>query len=362
MQPAVFDFILSPAANPHGTQDTSVLRFDHAGQKSPALMPPSGQQASWLVDVLPLEENRTLFSPIAQPSLPVPFLCFGIPRLPCRVARSYWPAQAARKTLERDLYFARAPPRRGHHATRTVINARVTIRTEEPEVPSEFPPTRLFLDDIEEIVRILREFLETRKMDSRSTVEDLKLKVRFSTGGKQCDDILDLPKIAKSNRELSISITKGDWPQTSLRFHPWFGTFWRSSGLTKEDTWSAFHKLQTVFQKRTRGWSALFRSLPSWLVWFLWTVAVSLLPLLRFPLYKLMPHRAAYAIVLLSYGTIITAAVIGARHTTLVLRHSWDPPPIRQYVKDKLIPVIIGALLGIGGTILAMYLRHKFWP
>ena len=242
----------------------------------------------------------------------------------------------------------------------------MTIRTKEPDVPSEFPPARLFLDDIEEIVHILQEFIESRKTDSRSTVEDLKMTLRFSTGGKECDDVRDLPKIAKSNRELSISVARGGWPETSLRFDPWFDTMWRSSGLTKEDTWSAFHKLDAVFQKRKRHWSALFRSLPWWVKWPPLYVFGPLFPLLRFPLYKLMSHRAADATVLLSYGVIImaiiTAALMGARHTTLALRHSWDPSPFRQYVKDKLIPVVVGALIGIAGTILGLYLRHKFWP
>lgn len=119
------------------------------------------------------------------------------------------------------------------------------------------------IDDIEEIVRILRELIESRKINP--SAEDPEIKVNFSTRGKECDDVQDLPKIAKSNRELSISVTKGDWPQTSLRLHPWFGTFWRSSGLTREDTWYAFHKLEAVFQKRKRHWSTLVRSLPWWL-------------------------------------------------------------------------------------------------
>jgi len=96
----------------------------------------------------------------------------------------------------------------------------VTIRTEEPDLPSEFPPARLFLDDIEEIVRILQEFLETRKMDSRSTVEDLKMKVTFSTGGNECDDVHDLPKIGKSNRVLRVSVARGVPPAAILVFRP----------------------------------------------------------------------------------------------------------------------------------------------
>jgi hypothetical protein len=40
----------------------------------------------------------------------------------------------------------------------------VTIRTKEQEVPGEFPPAKLFLNDIEEIVDILKELIESREL------------------------------------------------------------------------------------------------------------------------------------------------------------------------------------------------------
>jgi hypothetical protein len=254
------------------------------------------------------------------------------------------------------------PPQPGHRASRAAINAHVTIRTKEPGVPEEFPPARLFLDDIEEIVRILREFIESRETGSHSSVEDLKIKVRFSTGGKECDDIQDLPKIAKSNRELSIEVARGRWVEAYLRCHPWLGTLWWSMGHSQEDKWSAFRKVQPVFQKRSRRWSTLLHSLPWWLVLPLWTAPIGAVLLLMPLLYNLMSHRAAHTIQALMEGIIFTVMVIGARHTTLTLRNSWDPSPLRQYMKDKLIPVIAGTLLGIAGTALTLYLRHKYWP
>jgi hypothetical protein len=236
----------------------------------------------------------------------------------------------------------------------------VTIRTEDPDVPSEFPPARLFLDDIEEIVRILREFLESRKMGSHSTVEDLKISVRLSAGGKESDDVQELPKITKNNRELNISLTRGDWSQTSLHFHPWFGTLWRSLGLTKEDTWSAYHKLHTVFEKRPRRWSALLRSIPWWLTWSI-CIGVTLLFPFVLPFVRFQGHNLT-----LWYGTCITvlviASVTGARHTTVVLRHSWEPSALRQELLHKLPLIVITSLLTFLLTLLGFYLKHKYWP
>ena len=238
----------------------------------------------------------------------------------------------------------------------------MTIRTKEPYVPDEFPPARLFLDDIEEIIRILREFLETRKMDSRSTVEDLKMSLKFSSAGKECDDLEDLPKIAKSNREFTISLTKGDWPQQTLRFHPWLGTMWLSSGLNTEDTWSAFHKLEAIFKKRPRRWSSMLRSIPWWQVWTLWFAAMWSPPFLAPQLHNLMPHLTVGGITLLLYTIIVTAAIIGLRHTTIVFRHSWAPSPLRQELLQKLPLIIITSALTFLLTLLGFYLKHKYWP
>jgi hypothetical protein len=231
--------------------------------------------------------------------------------------------------------------------------------TKEEDVPSEFPPARLFLDDIEEIVRIFRELVESRNVGSRSTVEDLKTKVWFSTAGEECDEIQDLPKIAKSYRQLNINVSRGSWPQTTLRLSPTY-TMWVPTGFSKEETWAAFRKLQPIFKKRKRLWSTFLHSFPWWLSTPVVCAFLLLFP--QTPLEKLMPRNVAGAIMLLLYVLIFIAIALGARSTYLTPRYSWDPSPFRHYLKDKLIPVVTGALLGIGGTILTLFLRHKYWP
>jgi hypothetical protein len=237
----------------------------------------------------------------------------------------------------------------------------MAIRTKEEDVPSEFPRARLFLDDIEEIVRIFRELIESRKLGPLSTADDPKIKVRFSTAGEECDDIKDLPKIAKRFRDLKIEVTRGNWVETSLTLHPMHSR-WSSWGLSKEDTWSAFHKLQPVFKKRIRLWGSLLQSLPWWAGWPLWLAFLWLFPEIDHPLAKLMPQRAAIVTALFLYAFGILAVAFGSRETYLTPRYSWEPSPVRHYLKEKLVPVVVGTVLGIGGTILGLYLRHKFWP
>lgn len=239
----------------------------------------------------------------------------------------------------------------------------MAIWTKEEHVPDELPPARLFLDDIKEVVGILRGSVETKNINSQFPVEDLKVKVIFSTGGKECDEVEDLPKIAKRIRELRVSVFgKGSWPETSLRFHAWFGTFWDSPGLTKGQDWETFRKLESVFRKRTRSWSAFARSLPAWLRILLWVAVVWLTPLLRFPLRRVVSHEVADWTTLAVYVAALVASALAFRHTTIVLHHSWESSPVRHYMKDKIVPIVVGAILGVGGTILGLYLKHRYWP
>jgi hypothetical protein len=73
----------------------------------------------------------------------------------------------------------------------------VTIRTKEAEIPCEFPPARLFLDDIEEIVRILVAATENRKREGELHEDPAKTRLTLTIKDRACDEVQDLPKIAK---------------------------------------------------------------------------------------------------------------------------------------------------------------------
>ncbi len=74
--------------------------------------------------------------------------------------------------------------------------------------------------------------------------------------------------------------------------------------------------------------------------------------------------RPVTGVLLSLFGILVGVPVWRAsyHHTTAVFSHSSTPSPLAHYVKEKLIPVIVGAFIGIGGTILTLYLRHKYWP
>jgi|SRR5690348_7556406 len=236
----------------------------------------------------------------------------------------------------------------------------MAIRTTEKDVPHEFPPARLFLDDIQEIVSILEE-LETKGKARPDTKAAAPSALLSAGGGQECDDVQELPKIAKWNSDITIVIGNDYWPNTSLHIHPLYGSSWRGIGFTKEASWNAYHRLEAVFRRRNAKWPSLAHSLPWWIKGIGGIAIVFSFALLADYLRK-AGVEYSLRIGVLSAILIILAVLVfsGARHTSVVLRNSWEPSPIWTYFKDKIIPVTVGAGIGVAGTLLVQHL-NKLW-
>src|SRR5437867_6341929 len=124
----------------------------------------------------------------------------------------------------------------------------VTIRTKEPAVPGEFPPARLVLNDIEEIVRTLVD--AHKNPDIPPLGEDAKIKVTFAIKDQVCDEVEELPKIANKTNELSIQL---EW-ESGITAN--YLSFYRGSthlstfSLAEEGQLRLYHKLMPIFQRR----------------------------------------------------------------------------------------------------------------
>lgn len=232
----------------------------------------------------------------------------------------------------------------------------MTIRT-EPEVPDEFPPARLFLDDIEEITRILAEAIE------KLPDQDEKITVKFSIKDQVCDEVQELPKIARKTSDLSISVTlSGDeYSDSTLRIgHTSFLCF---AGFTREQELNMFYKLAPIFERRNLRLRKFLRSHP--------VVAVSLGGLsfggaaAIVPLVELLTHKSsmlATACGLLSMAIFIAILASMYLGSTVIMRPSSEPSPLRQELVHKFPLVAMSSLLTFLLTLLGLYLKHKYWP
>ena len=284
------------------------------------------------------------------------------------------PARAESNQLRKKRWKAR------HRVPRTDINAvHVTIRTKEAEVPSEFPPARLFLDDIEEIVRILLEATENRNAPSRQRADrlarniadvgqspplalDFKTTVTLAIKDQVCDQVRELSKVAKKTSELSLTIASHPWgPDTSLTFSK-SGARLRALAFTRDEQLNIFHKLAPVFKRRNLWLATLnhrYSNLFGVLTLALWfCAAIPALTLLN----KQVPTTRAILVGLPAAAIIITVLATGSNHNSIVMRRFSEPSPLSQGLPQKILLVVISSALTFLLTLLGFYLKHKYWP
>jgi hypothetical protein len=238
----------------------------------------------------------------------------------------------------------------------------VTIRTKEPEVPSEFPPARLFLDDIEEIVRTLVDANKSHNPYA-SQDEDAKLRVEFTIKDQVCDEVEELPEIAKKTTELSIQLEwESGYIANSLRFYK-DGSMLSTYVLTREGHLSLFHKLAPIFKRRNLWLRTLVHSHRESSLALIIASCFTVATVVAMFIFKPPNHQArTIAFGLLLVSIIITLSATLYRHTIIIMRHSSEPSPLRQELLQRAPLAAISSVLTFLLTLLGFYLKHKYWP
>jgi hypothetical protein len=227
----------------------------------------------------------------------------------------------------------------------------MTIWHEAKPVPNILPASRLYLEDIEEIVTILLH-------------DGLGERVTFKIGKELCDDIKDLPKIARRTIDFEISV---EGPKYSGRFIVnRVITYWGTRGLPREEAWSDFRKLEAVFERRKLHWKSLLHRTPQAMSLVGGLIGLSLIVAV-FLDFTRRSRGVVGEIVFQSMFILQMALAAGLyRHSIVIMRDSWDHEAAREDLRTRIVagsvPALIGAAIGFSGALLAVYLRHKYWP
>ena len=240
----------------------------------------------------------------------------------------------------------------------------MTVRTIEADVPSEFPPARLFLDDIEEIVRILVEAIEGGKEVPNRPGQNAKTQVTFTIKDQECDDVQELPKIAPRTTRLSIAVAAQDWlPSATLGFSRLSASL-SLYGFTRERKLSIYHSLSPVFKRRKR-WSATLAHPLRVLALTLLALLILIMIVVLFTLPSLSHTlRMLGDIVMGLLAVAVAAAAVATTwdRSIIILRPSSERSALRQEMVSRALPVAIGCVLTFLLTVLGMYIKHKYWP
>lgn len=236
----------------------------------------------------------------------------------------------------------------------------MTIHRLKQPVPEELPPAKLYIDDLEEILRVVR-----RAMVANVDGYDVKYQ-SLRVGDMDCDEIEDLTKLEKrSTREFVFAMKQGE-----CTFYLSLGrsTVWRCSGFSHEEEWLLYHELEDIFRPRRYRWRVFCRELLGFknvvLYPILFLIALSVLIAWLEPNQRLQAHEplriyTAIALTLLA-GLPVLYGVI--QNSTIVLERFSAHAAARRALGEKLIPDALKILIGFAFGLLADYLKHRWWP
>lgn len=140
---------------------------------------------------------------------------------------------------------------------RTGKLSRMVKRRQEERPPLELPPAKLFLDDLEELVRL---FTEAAKREGILS-EDNPPKVTYQVGIWECDTPDDLKDLGKAKDQFHLQVentqqTFGVGIYISFDRFAWTGGF----NFTPAGEWALYGQLRALFEKRKRPWYPRRRS------------------------------------------------------------------------------------------------------
>ena len=241
------------------------------------------------------------------------------------------------------------------------------LRQKEPQPEIRLPPAKLYLDDIEQIIRILTEALGNEQ-DSSGGVEPVEL--LFQIHDHTTDDIHDLSKIHPDHtHDFYVDVRKAHGGHASVTINK-SNAVWYSFGSATDDDWGLFHKLEALFEARKRPWKKLLHAhskVSNWLYGAtsaLLFVALGPLAALRFvpriPTWFPWTPLVLFIVIL---AALVISLRVGLSSHSIVIFHNRADHASRgqeQAVKTllEIFKLVIGFLLGA----LTLYLKHKYWP
>lgn len=238
----------------------------------------------------------------------------------------------------------------------------MAIHPFDQEVPARLPAAKLYLDDVEEIVRILTEAeAKSEKANYGQTQPQIELEVE----DQKCDELADLPKVHPPvARNFLVGIDRTGF-HAYVRLSTSHST-WNVYGLGTDEQWGLFHKLERVFEARRRPWKNLLhshRGLSYALEGASSAMFVSLLSLAVLTFGRVSRGRTDAIIVwVVLCGALAIALWLGLKtHSIVILQTRSHHFSERHQTAWRVVPDIVKLVLAFLLGLVAEYMRHRFW-
>jgi hypothetical protein len=245
----------------------------------------------------------------------------------------------------------------------------MTILVKQEAVPSDLPPANLYLDDIEEVLRIFRALGQPSEAENSEVRHQ---RVYFDLGDEVCDDISDLEKIGGRAAFLTVRLI-----MTGPHFRQEFGlridrvsTSWINLGSEEENEWKAYRRLKALFDLRKRKWRAFvddFRALTLLATGGM----VALLSLVGVVLRQHVAVKPSITITPVWISALFAALFVFLtfrNHSVVQLRRRPTRATLGDMIRRNevwlaaILGAVAGAIAGGAATVVAERLIRKWWP
>jgi hypothetical protein len=209
------------------------------------------------------------------------------------------------------------------------------------EVPRDLPHAHLYLDDLEQIAKIL---LDAHK----GPLAELKeaARITYSIGNSEMDSIDDLQVLGGSARKIKIKL--GDrYADVSLEFYRFIKPTIALYGLPDGDRWAVYARIKSIFDQRQLQIKNVIEDLPGWLKVLSYSLVI-LFPNVVIPLGGLSLLTFCILVAYAVFFAFLTFTLFRSSRVFFVRSHEKvkiSSAARRGYARD-LIFLAIGALLG----------------
>jgi hypothetical protein len=227
------------------------------------------------------------------------------------------------------------------------------------ELPTELPPARLYLDDVEGLVDIFREAAAHQSWEPLGG--EAQPRVSYQIGEYTCDTIDELRSLGNEAANFRIAVGKRGGYKVQITVERLFSSV-SSFGISEEEQWAVYAKVRAVFENRSVRWKSVLHGIP----WWLWLTAILLMNVLG-----IVSGRKPASVALRGWDVASALAILTLlvllvyegyfKSVVLVLRYSHES-------KDRLStlkswgPYLLAGVLGAVGTKLVEKIFQLLWP
>jgi hypothetical protein len=221
---------------------------------------------------------------------------------------------------------------------------RLAIKPLPHSIPTELPPAKLYLDDINEILQIL-------------TDSSADCQASFVAGKSKCDTLDDLKDLRGRTTHFVMDISSAGKHQT-LELTPAVTRIHIYEIGDQLAAWSKYVNVAAIFERRKLRLKSAVRSVGSWVFAGLWLLTVAVWMFVPNPAKRLSIYQLTH----LATGVSLAAAVVYyfvSSHSVVYLRYPHRVGAGR-WLQDHKPEIVVGVICALMGAI-ATRIVEKAW-